>query len=293
MSFNYKALRAHKAPRTWTGAGLVAFSIAMLATTLAVRAGQAPGGAAPKLVPMTASSLLRDPAAHIGETVSLMAAVETVLTKTAFTVDQDRTKSTGKELLILAPNLSSAPERNAYFTIQGEVMRFDPAEIEKKARSYKLDLTPELIAKYKGQPVVLATVVVTTGLIDLAKRLAPPMTPAELAFRQFMLTINPASTALRAGLDKPDAVQLKEQVTALKTSFVGVEAYFKTHGPMEAAKIATDAVAFATSMEASLTSGKLEELKTSSAGLTQLCATCHGQFRERFDDGSFRIKSGG
>ena len=72
---------SHKAPRTWAGAGLVVFSVAMLATTLAVRAGQAPGGAAPKLVPMTASTILRDPAAHLGETVSLMAAVETVLTE--------------------------------------------------------------------------------------------------------------------------------------------------------------------------------------------------------------------
>lgn len=280
------------ARRPRAGAGLVALSAAILATTLVSRAYQAPGGAA-RLVPMTASTLLRDPAAHLGENVSLMAAVETVLSKTAFTVDQDHTKSTGKELLVLAPTLSAEPERNAYFTIQGEVMRFDPAEIEKKARSYKLDLTPEQIAKYKGQPMVLATVVVTPGLVDLAKRVAAPMTPAELAFRQFMLTINPANTALRAALDKPDAAAAKEQIAALKTSFAGVETYFKTHGPIEAAKIATDAVAFVTSMETSLQAAKLEEVKTSSAGLTQLCAACHGQFRERFDDGSFRIKSGG
>ena len=290
---------SNRARRSWAGAGLVALSTAMLASTLVVRAteevppqGGAGGGGAARLVPMTASTILREPAAHFGENVSMMAPVEAVLTKTAFTVDQDRTK-TGKELLVIAPNLTAAPEKDAYLTIQGEVMKFDPAEIQKKQPRYTLDLSPDQVAKFQGQPMVLATVVVTPALVDLAKKVAPPMTPAEQAFRQLMLTINPASTALRTGLDNPAAVQLKDQVLALKTSFAGVESYFKTNGPADAVKMASDALAIATSMETSLQAGKLDEVRTQSASLTQMCAGCHGQFRERQDDGSYRIKSGG
>jgi hypothetical protein len=88
---------------------------------------------------MTASTIAREPAAHIGENVSMMAAVETVLSKTIFTVDQDKTKSTGQEVIVIAPTLQETPGQNVYLTIQGEVIRFDPAEIAKKVRNYTVD----------------------------------------------------------------------------------------------------------------------------------------------------------
>jgi len=110
---------------------------AALAGSIALRADQGPpqGGAAKPLVPMTASTIVREPAAHIGENVSMMAAVETVLSKTIFTVDQDKTKSTGQEVIVIAPTLQEMPGRNEYLTIQGEVIKFDPAEIAKKVRT--------------------------------------------------------------------------------------------------------------------------------------------------------------
>ena len=46
----------------------------------------------------------------------------------------------------------------------------------------------------RGQPVVLATVVVTTALVDLAKRPIRPMTPEEITFATWMNAINPAFT---------------------------------------------------------------------------------------------------
>jgi cytochrome c556 len=239
---------------------------------------------------MTASSLLRSPDAHVGENVSMMATIETVLSKTAFTVDQDRTKSTGQEVLVLVPALATAPERNTYVTIEGEVMKFDPAEIAKKAPAYTLDLPADVIAKFRGKPVVLATVVVTTNLVDLAKKPITPMTTEELAFKSYMTTINLAAPAVRAGTD---AASIKDQVAALKKSFTDVNAYFKTHGPAGALKLSDDALALATAMDTSLTAGKLDDVKASATTLSGMCATCHGQFRERLDDGSYRIKSGG
>lgn len=274
-------------------AGMAALSFVMLVTVI-VRAEQGQGGGGGRgMVPMTASTIARDPAAHIGENVSMMATVESVLTKTAFTVDQDKSKSTGKEVLVLAPSLQSAPELNAYVTVQGEVMKFDPAEIAKKAKNYTIDLPAELVAKYSGKPVILATVVVTTGLVDLAKRIPPPMTPAELAFRQNMLTIQASSTAVRTGLEKPDAAALKEQVGSLKKAFTDVETFFKGRKTEDAIKWAGDALKAVTTMEAGLATGKLDDVKSSVGGLTQLCTACHTVHRERQDDGSYRIKSGG
>lgn len=262
---------------------------------VALRAAQAPaGGGAGALVPMTASTILRNPDAHVGERVSMMATVEAVVSKTAFTMDQDRTKSTGQELLVIAPGLTTAPEKNAYLTVQGEVMKFDPAELAKKAPTYTPDLPADVVTKFRGKPCILATAVVTDKLVDLEKKPIVPMTPAELAFQKLMVTINQGVPAIRTGLDQPNAsTALKDQAAAVKKSFTDVQAYFGANGPAGATKIAGDALALATTIDDSLTAGKIDDAKTAAASLQQICASCHGQYRERLDDGSYRIKSGG
>ena len=278
-----------------TSLALVGVAFVMTAS-LAVRA-QGPGGqggaGAKPLVPMTASSLLRNPKALLGENVSLMATVDTILSKTAFTVDQDATKTAAQTLLVLAPNLTTAPDLNGYVTVQGEVLLFDQAEIARRNKAYTIDLPADVASKYQGQPVVLATAVVNTKLVDLARKPIVPMTPAELEFQKAMLAINPASAELRNLVAAPDAARIKEQTAILKKAFTEVEAFFKGKGTTEAAGWAAEAVKIVSNIEASAAAGKLEELKSAAPQLQALCAQCHGVYRERQDDGSFRIKSGG
>ena len=276
-----------------TGAGCIAVGALAVAATIAVRAEQGQGGGGRGgMVPMTASTIARDPAPYLGTTVSMMATVEAQLSKTVFTVDQDKSKP-GSEVLIIAPNLQSAPPPNAYVTVQGEVFKFDPAELAKKARTYTLDLTPDLVAKYQGKPAVLATAVVTPALVDIAKRVPPPMTPAELAFRQNMLTIDNGVKALAAGLDQPNAAQLKDTIAGMKKAYTDVEAFFKGRNTADAIKWAGDSLKLVTDMEAGLATGKLEVLKANTTSVRAICAQCHGAYRERLEDGTFRIRSGG
>jgi hypothetical protein len=268
---------------------------AVLAASIVLRAEQGPpqgGGGARPLVPMTASTVARNLPAHLGENVSMMASVEAVLSKTVFTVDQDKTKATGQEVIVIAPTLQAAPELNVYLTVQGEVIQFDPAEIAKRNRNYTLDLAPDLIEKYRGRPAVLATVVVTPELVDLAKRPIPPPTPAEIALSGAMKIINSAMGVVRAGLEKPDAAQLKEQAAALKKAFAETEATFKARNMATAIAWAGEALKHATAMEAAVAAGKWDEVKAAAGGIQPLCAQCHGEHRERMEDGSYRIKGG-
>jgi hypothetical protein len=264
-----------------------------MAATLAVRA-QGPGGqgapGAKPLVPMTASSLLRNPQAVIGENVSLVATIDTVLSKTAFTLDQDPTKTGGDAVLVFVPTINAQPEANTYVTVQGEVFKFDPAEVMKRAKGYTIDVPADLLAKFQGKPAIVAVAVVTPKLVDLAKRVLPPMTPAELSFQKAMLAIQPASGELRTLVAAPDAAKIKEQTAILKKAFTEVEAYFKSRGTTEAAGWAGEAVKIVSTIEANAAAGKLEELKSAAPQLQQLCAQCHGVYRERQDDGTFRIK---
>lgn len=274
---------------------LTRLALVAASASLAVSIGRAQqGGGAPAarpLVPMAASSLLLNPDAHFGENVSLMAAVETVLSKTAFTVDQDKAKTTGKEVLIIAPTLTGVVQPNTYVTVTGEVVKFDPAEVARKLKGYTLDIAPDVVAKFQGQPAVFATAVITPGLIDIAKRVAPPMTPAEQAYSKIMKGVGSAFPALRTGLDGSNAATAKENVAILKKSFAEVQAFWKERSTADAVGWAQEASKHTDTIEAAVSAGKWDDAKTAAGTLQQLCTTCHTAYRERQDDGTFRIKS--
>jgi cytochrome c556 len=252
----------------------------------------APASQAKPFVPLAASTLAAHPETYYGETVTVTAAVEQTMTKSAFSIDQDKTKSTGKEILVLAPTMTGTVDLNTYVTVIGEVMAFDPAEIAKKAKGYTIDISPETAAKYKGRPVVLATAVVNSAGIDVAKKPLPPMTADDLALQKLMKQVGPANTALRGDIDKMDAALTKEHATVLKQAFTQTEAFWKTKGKTDAIQWALDARKDAEALEAAVTAGNWDQAKASAGTLGQKCAACHGAYRDRLDDGTFRIKTG-
>jgi hypothetical protein len=253
-----------------------------------------PAGTPPKpLVPVAASSVATNPEPYVGEYVTLTGAVEANLSKTSFSVDQDKTKSTGKDVLVLAPNLQKPAEANGYVTVIGQLIKFDPAEVEKNLKGYTVDLSPADREKFKGKPVVLATAVINTAGIDIAKKPIPPMSADDLALQKIMTKLPPAQAALRKAMDGKDLNLVKEQATILKTAFTETEAFWKAKGNTEAMTIAADAKKHADAILINLGLGSLEAAKTSLTPLGATCGSCHGKFRDRMDDGTFRIKTAG
>jgi cytochrome c553 len=72
-----------------------------------------------------------------------------------------------------------------------------------------------------------------------------------------------------------------------------VEAFFKGRNTADAIKWAGDSLKIVTDMETALAGGKLEVLKTGTTNVRAICAQCHGAHRERLEDGTFRVRSGG
>lgn len=252
-----------------------------------------PAGTPPKpLVPVAASTVAKNPDAYVGEYVTLTATVESNLSKTGFAVDQDKAKTTGQEVLVLAPNLQKPADPNTYVTVIGQLIKFDPSEVEKNLKGYTLDLPADVQAKYTGKPVVLATSVIDTAGIDIAKKPIPPMTADELALQKIMTKLPPAQAALRKALDGKDLNLVKEQATVLKTSFAEIETFWKAKGNIEAMNIAAEGRKHADGILMNLGLGNLDAAKTSITPLGATCANCHGKFRDRMDDGTFRIKPG-
>jgi len=257
------------------------------------RGQPAPGTPSKPYIPLAASTLYDHPDAYYGEPVTVTGAVEQKVSTLAFSIDQDKTKSTGKEVLVLAPRMNEPVEANTYITAIGEAVKFDPDEIAKKSKDIKLDLPPDVLAKYRGKPAILATAVINQAGVDVAKRLPPPMTAEEQALQKLMLQIGPANTALRGALDKNDSKVVQDNAQVLKQAFTQTEAFWKARGKADAVKWAQDARGHADSIDRAVVAGKWDEVKTEAGSLAQQCASCHGTYRERFDDGQFRIKTGG
>ena len=136
------------------------------------------------------------PELYVGQQVSLLGTVQRSVTKTTFTMAQGKTPMK-QDVLVIAPNLTAAPDENAYVTVVGDAIKFDPAEVTRRLRGYTLDLPPDMIEKYKGQPVILATAVINAANTDIAKKPIAPPTPDEEAVDKVMKQVSPAFTALR------------------------------------------------------------------------------------------------
>ena len=282
-------MRPRLASRIGMGAAVGAGAAAALAGSLVVRAQQAPP-AQRTMVPVAASSILLRPDAHTGDYVSMPAAVERVLSKTAFAVDQDKAAPTGKELLVIAPSLQEAPAVNSYVTVVGEVFTFSPEEVARLAKDYTLDLPADVVDAFRGQPAILAASVIAEDLSDIAKAPPPPLTPEEIAFDKVMKSVQPAFGSLRTALEGSSAADARQHATTLRNAFIETQLFFKTRKTDDATEWAGEALKIVGTIESAAAGGRWEEARTSAASLQQLCGTCHNAHRERIEDGSYRVR---
>jgi cytochrome c556 len=106
-----------------------------------------------------------------------------------------------------------------------------------------------------------------------------------------MKQVGAANGALRGDADKMDLAATKEHAATLTKAFTTTEAFWKTKGKTDAITWAQEAKTLAMSIDTAAAAAKWDDVKTSAGTLGQKCASCHGAYRERFDDGSFRIKN--
>ena len=151
---------------------------AILVVLTAVPAGQRRGETdnSAEGVPVATNAIVQDTAAYYGKSVTISAAVEKVLSKTAFAVDQRRVvrgegvKGFGAPILVIAPSLTGAIKPADYLLIRGEIVKFEPANLARVAPDYAPDLPAETYATYSGGPVLIAKSVKDSQYVELAKQ---------------------------------------------------------------------------------------------------------------------------
>lgn len=280
-----------------TTMAVVASAVALVAAMTALVAAQGPpapaasGPLPPKaLVPVAASTLAANPDAYVGEFVTLTGAVEQALGATSFSVDQDTTKSTGQEVLVITQALYGPVAANTYVTAIGEVMKYDTEAIAKKNPKYTAALPADALLRFTGKPVVLAYVVVNDQGIDVAKKPLAPPTTEELALSRIMKAMGSANGALRKGIEGLSAETVKEQAAIVRKGFVETEAFWKAKGRTDATGWAADGTKIVAGIEVAAAAGKWDEVKASATSLGKTCQSCHGAYRQQVEDGTYRIK---
>jgi hypothetical protein len=243
---------------------------------LAAQRGGGAAPAAPPLVPVTASSLAAHPLSYVGRTVTLMGTVSQQLSPTIFTIEQGGAATMPLPILVVAPTLVAAPAPNAYVTVIGPAVLFDPADLS-KLKGYALDIRADVVA---------------SDLTDLAKKKPVPMTPEEQAFSELMKKVNPASMALRTGVSASNATAAHDRAMELKGLFTDVQAFFKKRGIADAEGWAGEAQKLSETVDSAAAASKWPEATAAAASLNQICTTCHTAHRERLDDGTYRLKAG-
>jgi len=269
----------------------LAFLVGSFAALHAQQPAPVPAPAPKPLVPVAASTLATDPTPFIGQTVTLMAAVEQRISPAAFTVDQDRTRSMGQEVLILTRGLHGAIAPDTYVTVIGEVVPFDAAEIGRRSPDFLLDLSADASGRFGGRAVVLASAVIDSSMTDLTKKLPPPMTRDEETYDKVMKRVGPAFTALRQAVTSSNLETIRNNIVILKQSFADAEVFWKTRGKRDATGWAQDARKHLESLHRAAEAEKWDDVTSSATALGQTCQSCHGVYRERQDDGSYRIKA--
>jgi len=213
------------------------------------------------------------------ETVAITGPVRQVLSRAAFAIGQPN----GQELMVVAPALQRAVDADAMVTAFGR--RASPVETR--------DLPADIAARYDGQRTMFATSVLTTEMVDLTKRLPPPVTLDEESLDALMKRISPAFTALRQAIDGSNSGEASRHASTLQQAFTEVEAFWVKQARADAVSWARTARLQSEAVGRAAAGSQWSSTKTSVDALGQQCQACHGVYRDAFDDGSFRIKKPG
>ncbi len=275
---------------------MLAVSVVMMASAQRGRRGG--GGNANAGLPLATNAILRNPEVFYGKQITLSAGVDHMVSKTAFVVDQwkmtgpNEVSPVGKPILVVAPYLTSALHARSYMLMRGELVKLDTSAIARVASEYKVDLGPDLWAKYQGQPMLLAVSVINGTYTELAKKPIAPPTANELALSEAMKAVSPAFTALKAAMDASQAEGVAMNAAKLKPALSQTESIWDDVGQASAGQFARDAQEYLASIERAAAAGDWDKAKFAATKLNAVCGSCHGTFRDRADDGTYRMKAG-
>ena len=141
-------------------AGLAMFAVSMPVMQAQTSLGQI----APRVV--TADELARNPERYYGLRVSITGSVEDVYNRSLFTVDDDRTWTASREVLVLNPRPADRTLPDLEVSITGTLVRFNVDDIERRTND-RVTLDRDLRDRFDQRPVLIADRIRTVSGIEM------------------------------------------------------------------------------------------------------------------------------
>ena len=143
-------------------------------------------------------------------------------------------------------------------------------------------------------------VAVLVGAVSIAAQ-GPPPPPAPSAIAtartwtdadldKIMKEVGATVALLRKSVDGQNADMAKQQSDKLELLFEDVDDFFNARNVRDAADMADDAAEHADHVEDAADNKDFAKAAEHLKLLQSMCATCHGKYRDKAADGSYRIK---
>jgi cytochrome c556 len=107
---------------------------------------------------------------------------------------------------------------------------------------------------------------------------------------KLMKEIGSTVGSTRKAIDGQNAELAKTGAAKMATLFTDVQAFWKARNVEEAANLAGDAMKHAKAVEGAVDAKDFTKAAEHAKSLQGTCASCHGKFRDKGPDGSYRIK---
>ena len=132
--------------------------------------------------------------------------------------------------------------------------------------------------------LVLALSVVSFAAVRAAEALD------EKAFQKHMKAVGKANKDFKGNLESKNAAAIEKDGAATAEAYKAMAAFFKARKNDDAVKWSDDSAAGAAGAAGAAKAGDWDKVKSQWGTVGKNCKACHDKYREKLDDGSYRIK---
>lgn len=115
---------------------------------------------------------------------------------------------------------------------------------------------------------------------------------SEADYDALMKRVGPAFGGLRKAIEAGAAGTAAENAAVLRQAFGEVEAFWKARERADATGWALEARKTVEALDGQAKAGNWDGAKATAGDLQGFCAKCHGAYRDKAEDGTWRIKPG-
>jgi cytochrome c556 len=115
---------------------------------------------------------------------------------------------------------------------------------------------------------------------------------SEADYDALMKRVGPAFGGLRKSIEATAMEPAAEQAAVLRQAFTEAEAFWKARAKGDAVEWAAGARKTVEATDEQVKAGNWEAAGKTAGELQSYCQQCHGAYREKAEDGSWRIKPG-